>query len=107
MKQIIIDVVRGIFVGLIVWYILRPNEPAFDRIAEAVDEGKEIGESFISRLMDSPSEFINYPMEQIIMAGGAGAVLGIVFWMIRSKKTKKTKPTVTVAKKTSVRGKKK
>lgn len=107
MKQFIVDVLRGILVGLIVWYILRPDEPAFDRLAEAVEEGKEISASFIDISSVLPDEYLNYPMEQILMAGGFGALLGIVFWIIRSKTKSKSKPSTAASKKSGSREKKK
>ena len=80
MKQFILDITRGVFVGVIVWYIIRPNEPIFSKFEDSVGDGKDILEDFAESILD-------YPPEQILMACGAGAILGFMVWI--SRKTPK------------------
>ncbi len=82
-KQFILDVARGVLVGAIVWYIIRPKEPIFSRFEGSVDDGKDMLESLIRLLADSPPE-------QLMMACGAGFVLGFTVWISR-KPSKKMK----------------
>ena len=94
MKQFFSDIFRGVLVGIIVWYILKPDEPAFDRLEEAIDDSKEIGETFIEPLLD-------YPSEHMLTAGGYGLLLGVLLWLVRSKlKTgNRAKPRVAAPRK--------
>lgn len=87
MKQFIIDMIRGILVGLIVWYILRPDEPAFNQLADAVAGGTDVGRSAVTQLVDDPVALLTHPtMEHGLVAAGAGAALGVLFWMVQQRR---------------------
>ena len=78
MKQFLFDVFRGVMVGIIVWYILRPDEPAFHHIGDAIVDSKALGERFFDALM-------GYPSEQLGLATGCGLILGTMIGLARSR----------------------
>ena len=78
MKHFLFEVFRGVMVGIIVWYILRPDEPAFHHIGDAIVDSKALGERFFDTLM-------GYPSEQLGLAMGCGLILGTVIWLIRAQ----------------------
>ena len=87
MKQFFWDTVRGVFIGLLVGYLIRPEAEIFDKIGDAVDDG----EDYFDLLMDYPSEYL-------LTGGAVGAALGITVWFVRKKKSGR-KPVVSAKKK--------
>lgn len=77
MKSFFFDIGRGVTIGLIVWFILRPDEPAFARIGHALDDGRKMGETFVGHWMA-------YPSEQVWIAGGCGLLVSLLLWSMRS-----------------------
>ena len=108
MKQFTFDTMRGVFVGIIVWYLLRPDEPAFDRFSAAIDNGKAVSSSISDLFMSANivALFNTFPPSQIAMAGVAGAAISILYWMFTAKSRSQSKQrSAADAKNPRVRGK--
>ncbi len=84
-NQFFLDIARGVLVGAIVWYIVRPNEPVFTRFEDSLDNGREMLEETVQVAVEAPPE-------QLMMACGAGFILGFMVWMSRKSPAKATGP---------------
>ena len=109
MKQFFFELVRGVIVGLLVGYLIRPEAEIFTKIESAFDDGGEIVEhGFFELLINYFPEYIviDYQPDILLAGGTIGAFFGIIFWFYRRRKSGVASRTVkkritTKTKKTS------
>ena len=96
MKQFLSDIVRGVLVGLLVGYMIRPDAKIFVQIENVVENSGEIvEEGYFDLLMRYAPEYIlmDTPPAEYLLGGGVGALFGLVAWLLRrNRPMKKAKP---------------
>lgn len=95
MFNFLFEVFRGIIVGLLVGYLLRPEAKLYrdleQKVGDAVASGGEVvEESFFDFLIHYAPEYLLLDLHTLalLLAGGVGALVGLILWYFRRKKRK-------------------
>jgi hypothetical protein len=88
MIQFLLELVRGVLIGLLCGYMIRPEAEIYSKIGNAVENGGHIvEESYFDLLMQYAPEYLvmDHQFAVLLISGTIGALLGTVFWLMRKK----------------------
>ncbi len=83
------EMVRGVLVGLLCGYLIRPEAKIFTQIEDAVANSSEMVEQgYFELMMTYAPEYlvVEYQIPDYWINGGIGALFGIGYWLLRRKK---------------------